>query len=169
MGAIMRHAAFAVAVAAFFFAVAPLQAQTPQPSAENLAAARELVTVMKATDQFKMLLPTIFAALKPAFVQDRPDVEKDYDAMMPIVLAGAMKRLNEFADKLAVIYANNFSLGELHDLTTFYQTPTGQKLIAQQPVIARESMAMGQEFGQTLVNDLKAEIGEELRKRGDTK
>jgi len=165
----MRHVAFAVAVAAFFFAVAPLRAQAPQPAAENLAAARELVQVMKATDQFKTLLPSIFAALKPAFVQGQPEAERDYDTIMPIVLAGAMKRLNEFADKLAVIYANNFSIGELHDLTAFYQTPTGQKLIAQQPVIARESMAMGQAFGQTLVNDLKEEIGEELRKRGDTK
>ena len=163
----MRHIAIAAFVAAFLFAVTPLRAQTP-PAAppQNLAAARELVAAMHATDQFKAMLPTIFQALKPVFVQDRPDVEKDYNAIMPIIITSAMKRVNEFADRLAVIYANNFSVDELRDLIAFYQTPTGQKLVARQPVIARDSMAAGQQFGQTLVNDLKGEISEELRKRG---
>jgi hypothetical protein len=163
----MRHVTIAMFVAALLLAASPLQAQmAPAAPAENLAAARELVTAMRATDQFKAMLPTIFQALKPVFVQDRPDVEKDYNAIMPIIISSAMKRVSEFADRLAGIYATNFSVGELRDLIAFYHTPTGQKLVARQPVIARASMAAGQQFGQTLVNDLKGEIGEELRKRG---
>lgn len=161
----MRAILVALLTAAALLAAGPLRAQTPP--ADSLAAARELVQVMKATDQFKAVLPTIFANLKPAFVQGRPEVEKDFDAIMPLIIAGAVKRVNEFADKLAVIYANNFSLDELHNLTAFYRTPTGQKLIARQATIARESMAMGQQFGQTLVEDLKEQITEELRRRGD--
>jgi len=166
----MRHALVAVFAAAFL-AIAPGWAQTPSPiaaappPAENLAAARELVQVMKATDQFKALLPSIFAALKPAFVQGRPDMEKDYDAVMPIVIDGAMQRLNEFADMLAAVYARNFSVDEIHDLTAFYRTPTGQKLIERQSVIGRESLAAGQQFGQELVLDLKQQINDELSKR----
>jgi uncharacterized protein len=170
----MRHAIIAV-LAATFLAVSPLWAQTPSPTpaspppAENLAAARQLIQVMKATDQFKAILPTIFEGLKPAFVQGRPDVEKDYDAIMPIIINGAMQRLNDFADMLAGIYASNFSVDELHDLIAFYQSPTGQKLIERQPVIARASMAAGQQFGQTLVQDLREQINEELRKREQNK
>jgi len=169
-GPVMRHALVAVFAAAFL-AIAPGWAQTPSPiaaappPAENLAAARELVQVMKATDQFKALLPSIFAALKPAFVQGRPDMEKDYDAVMPIVIDGAMQRLNEFADMLAAVYARNFSVDEIHDLTAFYRTPTGQKLIERQSVIGRESLAAGQQFGQELVLDLKQQINDELSKR----
>ena len=111
------------------------------------------------------MLPTIFQALKPAFVQGRPEVEKDYDAIVPIITAGAMQRLNDFADMLAGIYARNFSVDEIHDLTAFYRTPTGQKLIEQQPIIAHESLAAGQQFGQQLVADLKEQITDELRKR----
>lgn len=163
----MRHALIAAFLAAAFFAVSPARAQTPPaPSPENLAAARELVQVMKATDQFKSLLPQIVQALKPAFVQNRPDVEKDYDAIMPIILDGAIKRLNELAESLAVVYAHNFSVAELHDLTAFYRTPTGQRLIERQPAIARESLIAGQQFGQKLAADLRERIGEELRKRG---
>lgn len=173
-GAVMRHAVIAVFAAAFLAAV-PAWSQTSSPApaapppAENLAAARELVQVMKATDQFKELLPTIFEGLKPAFVQGRPEMAKEYDAIMPIIIKGAMQRLNGFADMLAGIYAQNFSVDELHDLTAFYRSPTGQKLIARQPVIARASMALGQQFGQSLVNDLKEQITEELRKREQAK
>lgn len=167
----MRRAIFAVFVAAVL-ASSPLKAQSPSPApapAENLAAARELVQVMKATDQFKALLPTIFEGLKPAFVQGRPELAKDYDAIMPIVIEGASQRLNSLADMLAGIYAQNFSVDELHNLTAFYRSPTGQKLLERQPVIARASMAAGQQFGQTLVADLREKIAEELKKREQAK
>jgi uncharacterized protein len=173
----MRRTIFAVFVAVAVLtlsglATSPLQAQSPPAAsapAENLAAARELIQVMKATDQFKALLPTIFEGLKPAFVQGRPEMAKEYDAIMPIIIEGATQRLNAFGDMLAGIYAQNFSVDELHDLTAFYRSPTGQKLIARQPVIARASMTAGQQFGQMLVADLKEKIAEELRKREQSK
>ncbi len=169
----MRYATIAALAAAAFFAISPLRAQTPPasaaPPAENLAAARELVSVMKATDQFKALLPTIFENLKPIFVQGRPETAKDYDAITPIIMASALKRLDLFADKLAGVYAGNFSVNELHDLTAFYRSPTGQKLIERQPVLARASVAVAQEFAHSLVIDIRAEIGDELRKREQTK
>lgn len=176
-GSAMRRAIFAAFVAATFLAVNILasglvQAQSPPPApppAANLAAARELVQVMKSTDQFKALLPTIFEGLKPAFVQGRPEVAKEYDAIMPIIIEGAAQRLAGFADLLAGIYARNFSVDELHDLTAFYHSPTGQKLITRQPVIARASMLAGQQFGQALVTDLKEKIAEELKKREQSK
>ena len=164
----MRRALFAVFVAATVFAASPLQAQSPAGAAapaENLAAARELIQVMKATDQFKALLPTIFEGLKPAFVQGRPEMAKDYDAIMPIIINGATQRLNSLADSLAEIYGQNFSVDDLHNLTAFYRSPTGQKLLERQPIIARASMAAGQQFGQKLVADLKEQITEELKKR----
>lgn len=171
-GAPMRRVIFAVFIAAAVLASGPLKAQSPSGApvpAENLAAARELVSVMKATDQFKALLPTIFEGLKPAFVQGRPEMAKEYDAIMPIIINGASQRLAAFADMLSGIYAQNFSVDELHDLTAFYRSPTGQKLIARQPVIARASMQAGQQFGQSLVADLKEQITDELKKREQNK
>lgn len=173
----MHRAFFAAFVAAAILALGvlaagPVQAQSPPAApapAVNLAAARELVQVMKATDQFKAMLPTVFEGLKPAFVQGRPDVAKEYDAIMPIIIEGASQRLSGFADVLAGIYAQNFTVDELHDLTAFYRSPTGQKLITRQPVIARASMLAGRQFGQALVADLKEKIAEELKKREQSK
>ena len=170
-GAEMRYANIAAFAVAFFLAIGPLRAQAPStaaPSPENLAAARELVATMRATDQFKVLLPTIVEGMKPAIVQGRPQVEKDFDAIMPVVIKGAMQRLNQLAEMLAVVYARNFSVDEIHDLIAFYKTPTGEKLLDRQAVVARQSMMAGQQFGQELVRDIQQQIADELKKRGDS-
>jgi uncharacterized protein len=164
----MRQALVAV-FAAVFFTISPLRAQTQPtlpPPAENLAAARELVQVMRSTDQFKALLPTIMQALKPAFVQGSPEKEKEFEAIMPALDSVATRRVNELADALAVIYASNFSVAELHDIAAFYRSPTGQDLLTRQPTIARESLVAGQRWAQSLSSELRDAIGEQLRKRG---
>jgi hypothetical protein len=56
-------------------AAGPAGAQAPPPDA--LAAARELIVTMRAADYFKTILPAIVQQLKPAIVQNRPQVERD--------------------------------------------------------------------------------------------
>lgn len=138
-------------------APAPAQSQTP-PAAENLAAARELVQVSHATGNLQKILPTIMQNLKAAVVQNRPEVAQRYDAMMPVFAAKAQDRLNELTEAIAAIYASNFTVDELHDIAAFYRTPTGQKLIARQAVIAQQSMAMGQQLGRLIARDVQEEL-----------
>jgi uncharacterized protein len=171
----MRYPNAAVFVVAFILAiplaVGPLRAQSSStlvPPPETLAAARELVATMRATNQFKTLLPTIIEGMKPAIVQGRPQVARDFDAIMPIVISGATQRLDELAEMLAEVYARNFTADEIRDLIAFYKTPTGQKLLQRQAAVARASLAAGQQFGRELVADVQQQIAEELRKRGDS-
>jgi hypothetical protein len=168
-GVFMRSAIIAFFVAVFA-AASPVSAQTStpadaQPPAENIAAARDLVQVMKLTDQFKALLPTIVQAMKPAFVQGDPQKDQQFDAILPAINSVVSGRVNELADSLAIIYARNFSVAEIHDISAFYLSPTGQRLLAQQPAIARESLAVSQQWAQTLRASLTDAIKEELSKR----
>ena len=140
------------------------RAQTPAPDA--MTAARELVTTMNAADQFKALLPIILKNLKPAIVQGRPEVDRDYDTIMPILLGGMAARVNEIVDEITALYARTFSADELREVTAFYHGPVGQKFLQKQPVIMQESMAIGQKFGQSVAAEMQSRIVEELRKRG---
>jgi hypothetical protein len=144
--------------------IAPVHAQSPSPDAD--AAARELVDAMKLPDQFKAVLPTIIQHLKPAIVQNRPDVGRDFDAMMPVVQEKMAARLGELSNAMAAVYASNFSAAELHDLTAFYKSPTGQKLLQKTPVIAAQTMAAGQKFGQAAAADAQKQMTDELRSKG---
>src|SRR6476469_4377916 len=74
----------AVCVTICLLAAGPAGAQSPSP--DTLAAARELIVTMRAADYFKTIMPAIVQQLKPAIVQNRPQVERDYDAIMPLML-----------------------------------------------------------------------------------
>ena len=75
--------ALAILLLALFHG-APASAQSASP--ETMAAARELIAAMRAADQFKSIIPVLMQQLRPAIVQGRPEVERDYDTMVPVML-----------------------------------------------------------------------------------
>jgi hypothetical protein len=144
----------------------PVCAQAQVTDAE--AAARELVTTIKLGDQFKAMLPMIFKAIKPAIVQNRPDVDRDFDALVPIMQDKMTARIKELEDAMVTIYASNFSAGELRDLTTFYKSTTGQTFLQKTPLVTQQTMAAGQKFGQSAGAEAQKEMIEQLRNKGHT-
>jgi hypothetical protein len=146
------------------FAAGPARAQTPSPDA--MATAHELIVTMRAADFFKVIMPALMQSFKPAIVQNRPEVERDYDAIVPLMLEGMNARLNELNEQIAAVYARNFTADELREAVAFYRGPTGQKIVQKLPVITQESMAIGQRFGQSIASELRGRMIDELRKRG---
>ncbi|PAY09453.1 MULTISPECIES: DUF2059 domain-containing protein [Bradyrhizobium] len=146
--------------------LARAQNAAPASSPEALAVAKELVTTIHLVDQFKALMPTILKSLKPAIVQGRTDVDRDYDAVTPVLLESFQTRFSELSDAMAIIYANNFTPDELRGLIAFYKSPVGQKLLAKTPAVTQQSLIAGQKFGQSVGVDMKQRVIEELRKKG---
>jgi hypothetical protein len=144
----------------------PIPARAETPSPESIAAAKELVATIKLDEQFKNLLPMIMTTLKPAIVQGRADVERDYDAMIPMLLQGFQNRMGELSDAVVKVYASNFSADDLRALTVFYKTPVGQKFLQKTPLVTRQTMAAGQQFGRSVAGEIRTRMIEELRKKG---
>jgi uncharacterized protein len=152
-------------VAVLSISLMPVQGQ---PASDAEGAARELIETMKLDDQFKALLPMILKSLKPAIVQNRADVERDYDALSPILMQGFAVRVSELSDAVVAIYSSNFSAEELRAATAFYRTPVGQKFLLKTPFITQQTMAAGQKFGQSVGADAQKRMIEELRNKGHT-
>jgi hypothetical protein len=149
-------------LAATLVATGPAPAQAP----DAMAAAKELMTTMKSVDQFKAVMPSLMKALKPAIVQNRPEVERDYDALAPLLLETMNARVGEIIDTVAAIYARNFTVAELNEIIAFYRGPTGQKFVQRQAGVMQESMVAGQKWGQALGAELQRRMTDELRKKG---
>jgi hypothetical protein len=146
----------------------PAGAQTasPSPAPETLAAAKELVQTMRLAKQYEAILPAIITALKPSIVQGRPEVDRQYDALTPILLEGFRARLSEMSDSIAVIYANNFSTEDLQAIIAFYKSPAGQRMLEKLPSLTQQTLSVGTKFGQSVGEDLRKKMIEELRKKG---
>src|SRR5258708_35318540 len=138
------------------FAICGSPAQAPSPDA--MTAARSLVTTMKLSDQYKALLPAILLGLKPALVQDRPEIERDYDAMMPMIVDAFTPYYAAMVDGIATIYANNFTAGELREIETFYRQPVGQKFLEKGQAITQPSMQVGQDGSRKAADDLRTRV-----------
>jgi hypothetical protein len=164
----MRYRIWLTAILAWTLAGAAAAPAQTQPSPESLAAARELVTAARMDEAMRGIFPVIMQQLKPAIAQGRPEVERDLETLMPLFVSIVNERLPEFAELMAGIYATNFTAAELREVTAFYRTPTGQKFVQSQTVLAQKSMAVGQQFAQKLFGDMQERIKQELRKKGHT-
>jgi uncharacterized protein len=140
------------------------RAQTP--TADAMAAARSLVNTMKLADQYKALLPAILLNLKPALTQDRPEIERDYEALMPTMVDAFTPYYTAMVDAVATVYANNFTVDEMHQIEAFYSQPAGQKLLQKAPALAQQSNQVGQESSHKAADDLRARLTEALRQKG---
>lgn len=140
------------------------RAQTPPP--EAMAAARDLVTTLKLSDQYKALLPVILLGLKPALVQDRPEIERDYNAMMPVVADAYTPYYNAMVDGIATVYANAFSVDELHQIAAFYRQPVGQKFLGKSQAILQQSAQIGEDISRKATEDLRTSLTQLLRQKG---
>jgi uncharacterized protein len=134
---------------------------------DEMVAARELVTTMRMTDQLKSLVPMLVENMKTVVLAGRPaDFAADFEAIKPVLIETFVRRSDEMTDVLATVYSKNFTGQELRDMTAFYRTPTGQKLLQLMPTVAQESMQAGQIFGHHIAAEIKERVIEELRKRG---
>jgi hypothetical protein len=149
-------------LAVTLMSVGPAPAQSP----DAVAAAKELMTTMKSVDQFKAIMPSLMNALKPAIVQNRPEVARDFDLMAPKLVESMAARFDELIDGIAAIYARNFTAAELNEIIAFYRGPVGQKFVQKQGGILQDSLAAGQKWGQALGAELQRRMTDELRKKG---
>jgi hypothetical protein len=149
---------------ALLFSISAASAQTPSPDA--MTAARSLVTTMKLPDQYKALLPAILLGLRRTLTQDRPEIERDYDAMKPTVEAAFTPYYTAMLDDVAAIYANNFTVAEMREMETFFRRPVGQKYLEKAPPIAQQINQVTQDASRKAADDLRTRLTEALRQKG---
>jgi len=143
----------------FSTCVAPAQA----PSPEAMNAARSLVTTLGLSDQYKALLPVILLSLKPVLTQERPEMERAFDAVLPKMAEVYAPYYTAMVDAAAAVYANTFTVDELRDIEVFYSRPAGKKLLEKSQVIAQQTTQVGQETGRKATEALRARLTELLR------
>jgi hypothetical protein len=135
------------------------------PDPDTIAAAKELIIASRAMDQFKLMLPRMAQAMKPAVLSGRPQMEGDFDVIIAVLLKGMSTRIDDLMDQIALVYARHFTGDELRQLATFYRTPVGQKFLQTQPALMQEGGTIGQNWGRTIGGEMQSQINEELRKR----
>jgi hypothetical protein len=150
-------------------AFSPLPAGAQQPAAaplkpvspSALAAAKELLTVKNVGQVYANAVPNIIQRVKDQILASNLSYQKDLNEAQS--KAG---RENEIGETMAKIYANDFTEQELKELTAFYKSPIGQKVLAQEPRSIQASMLYMNQWAQAFSEAVAADFRNEMKKRG---
>lgn len=73
--------------------------------------------------------------------------------------------IDEMLDQMVPLYTNNYSVDEIKQLTVFYKSPVGRKMMALSPRLAAEGMAIGQRIMNPRLGKLMQDTMQELQKQ----
>jgi hypothetical protein len=145
----------------------PAGAQTPkEPSPAALAAAKEILVMKSASTMYANAVPSMVQKTKDVLLQSNLNYQKDLEEVSLIVAKNLAGRESEIGDAMARIYATDFTEQELKDLVTFYKSPLGTKLLAQEPKTMRASMGYMSNWAANFAEIVNGQFRAEMRKRG---
>ena len=156
-----RMAALAAALVAF----GPT-AQAQQPSPAAMATAKQIIAVTGATTLFDPLIAGVIEQAKLLFLQQNPSLGKDLNEVAADLRTQLNPRFVELSDELTRLYATRFTESELKEMLAFYSSPTGRKLIVEQPKITDTSLKFAQDWANKLSDEVIAKMRDEMKKRG---
>lgn len=139
-------------------------AQSPDPA--RIAAAKEMMELSGAVKQFDEAVPLMFDQLARSFTQMAPGKSREIREALDQLVPRFQQRKYELIDQIAALYAAELSLEDLNAVIGFYRSPVGIRFADIQPKILRESMQLGQTWGERLGMELHDEARRELRRRG---
>ena len=173
MKSLLRSLPAAALAMALVLIVAPAIAQQGPPAAPGkpgspaaLAAAKEILTMKNAGAMFAGAVPGLVERTKTTLLQSNLNLQKDLNEVAIIVATNLAGREKEIANGMAQIYTNEFTEQELKDLVTFYKTPLGQKLLANEPRAIQGSMGYMQLWAQHFSEVINGQFRTEMKKRG---
>lgn len=154
------------------FASVPSFAQQPAAPAQKpaspaaIAAAKEILAMKNASAMYANAVPNLVAQTKDSLLQQNLNYQKDLNEVAVIVAQQLAGREKEIGEGMAQVYASEFTEQELKDLLTFYKSPLGQKLLANEPKAIQLSMSFMNQWAQTFAETVNAQFRAEMRKRG---
>ena len=142
-------------IAAFLFLAIPVWAHAETADRESI---EELMRLTGADNLGEQMMEQIIPLMRKA-IPDAPDAFWDEFR--------AEADVNDLMNSIIPIYQKHLTKADVAALVSFYKSPIGQKMIALQPVLMRESVQVGNAWGQAAaqraMQNLKREEEEKSR------
>jgi hypothetical protein len=137
-----------------------------EPSQAAVLLAKQILEAKHADKIFEPLIRGVVIKTRDFFMQTNFMWAKDLNEVADNLIKQYSVRSGELMNDAARIYASHFTEAELKQLLAFYQSPLGQKVIAEEPKTADESMAMAGSWADKLSEVVMSKMRAEMKKRG---
>ncbi len=136
---------------------APGISTATKPDDRKLKSARELVMLAGPVEAVKAIIPGVVSRYR----QQHPLLPDSYWDKVTRKFTDALPALT---DRLAPIYAERFSQGEIDSMVTFYRTSAGIKLAREMPQLQGRSQEITQAWGVAITQQVGKETDSEEAK-----
>jgi len=94
-------------------------------------------------------------------IEQMIDVYKQQGLLIDAKLMDELKKeadVTSLMDRMVPLYEKYYTEGEINQLLAFYNSPLGKKTIAVMPQLTQESMQIGAEWGQKVMERVRAKL-----------
>jgi uncharacterized protein len=143
-------------------------AQTPNASFEaDIVKLMETTGSANSAEQMAtMMFQQVTEAMRTSSPNVPPRVFEIANEVVRAKVGDSIRAPNGLISRIVPVYAAHFTRDEILGLLAFYETDLGKKLIQLLPTIVREAATIGQEWGVSLMPDVRSELDKRLRAEG---
>ena len=128
-----------------------------------------LFEVMHSDDREKQMITMMLQMILDVRHRNNPAIpEKFWQDSQKILSEELFNSLDEIDKAKIVIYDHHYSDEEIKQITAFYETPLGQKVLKETPAITSEAFAVGKVWGNEVGKRAGARLKELAKKKGYT-
>ncbi len=138
------------------------QAMAQEPTESHLAAARDVIAAVGATDAYDAILPAAAQALKSEMINKDPNLQDIIIATVDESTLTLASRRRDLELEAARAYAKIFTEEELKTIAAFYQSPVGLKFKSEAPFAVREVTKAAQIWQNGVARDLAQDVGKKI-------
>jgi uncharacterized protein len=138
----------------------------PEPSANALKIAREILELKQTDAVFAPMVPGVIERVRSMLLQTSPTLRKDLDDVSSNLRKVYAQRTTDLMNDIAWLYASRFTEAEMKEIVTFYRTATGKKVIELEPAVFDDAMNGLKGWQEKFAEEVIARFRVEMKKRG---
>ncbi len=132
----------------------------------HIAAAKTAIKATGATNKLNAILPDAAVKLADQLIGTRPDLADQIQAMVNESAIDLAPRRGDLENEAAKIYARVFTQEDLQNMSEFFGTETGKKLLTELPIVVREIDKASRVWGTGINRDLSQKVRKKMQAAG---
>jgi hypothetical protein len=158
--------ALLVVAAVVSLAAVPAMAQESELAPEHIALARKYIELTDRGAIYETTLIEAAVQTMKVIVAQNPDINEPVNTAITKTLDVYKGQKGQLLDQFARVYALNFSMEELQQIVTFYESPVGAKLAAANQTLNESLRRVMTVFRTNLNIEFLAKVRAELKSAG---
>jgi len=141
-------------------------AQAQEIGPDHLALAKKYVAMTDTGHLYERVIVDTSKKAMEFLVQQNPEIAASIATAAKDVATSYFDGNNELHDSFARIYAVRFSMEELGEIVAFYETPVGQKLLANNQAVGKNIESAAFIWKSNLETEIAIKLRTLLKERG---